>query len=438
MDRQEKQTIGFSSLLRLIRKSLGVIVSLAIIAFVGTYILINEYMPSKYTVRSSVAIIPRTDVGLSFNENRFVQAADKYYGLLDSEIFRQLVWENVEGDRQPADKLTIVSEEASNLIFLEGESTSPKRAFSIAKSAINNYKKMINYSQDSYFLDTFSLPNAEQIQEKSNRSFLLAAAVSGLVLTLGIFLVALSYIFSDKVYTIEQAKRKINGRFIGSIAAQKKDKKGKVVISQISTPAAIVKDYQKTAISIDYSMRQAQHNVLLISSVNPGEGKSTAALNLAIALHQLNRKVLLLDLDLRHPKLAEYAHVEVTESTEISQLLLEKKPQKIKQYIKQHEDLGIDYIFGKKAIFHEEPAVIERLEQFLKVLKREYDYIIIDTSPIGIVKETYLKASLAEEILLVVRQGTTNADQVNKVIEDMRLSNLSLIGFILNGVPLKD
>lgn len=437
MNRQEKQPVEFSSMLRLIKKSLGVIVSLAIITFVGTYILVNEYMPSKYLARSSVAIIPRTDVGLSFNENRFVQAADKYYGLLDSEVFRQIVWENVEGDRQSADKLTIVSEESSNLIFFEGESTSPKRAFSIAKSAINNYKKMINYSQDNYFLDTFSLPNAEQIQEKSNRSLLLAAAVSGLVLTLGILLVALGYLFSDKVYTVEQAKRRINGRFIGSIAAQKRKRKEAVVISQVSTPPALVQDYQKAAITIDYSMRQSQRKVLLISSVNPGEGKSTAALNLAIALHQLNRNVLLLDLDLRHPKLAEYANLDVSESIEISQLLTETNPQRVKGYIKQDKDLGIDYIFGTKAIFHEEPDMMKRLEQLLEILKSEYDYIILDTSPIGIVKETYLKASLAEEILLVVRQGATNAELVNKVIEDMKLSKLPLIGFILNGVPQK-
>ncbi|MGM0216060.1 CpsD/CapB family tyrosine-protein kinase [Enterococcus sp. AZ109] len=437
----KKQGINLSSMLKSIKKSAGVIISLTVISSAWAFILINEYMPSKYTVRGSVAIIPKGEIGSAFNENNFVQAADKFYGLLDSEVFRQIVWDSLEEPEQSGDVLNIISEDQSNLIFFEGESNSPKQAFAISKAAINNYKKVFNYTEDIYSLDTFSAPQAKQIVEKSNNSILLSAATGGVVLFLGTLIAGLSYMFSTKVYTVEQAKRLIKGHYLGSIAYQKKNKDETLLITQASTIPAIVNDYRKVAINIDYLMKRAGNKVLMISSLEPSEGKSTVALNVAVTLRKLNRKVLLLDLDLRHPNLMRYAKVELSPTYEISKVLsggTKTNAAYFKNYIQHHEELDIDYIFGSVVVSHEEQSIMDRLEELLNSLKSEYDYIILDTSPIGIVKETYLKASLAEEVMLVVKQGETRADLVNKVIDDFETSEISMIGFILNSVPTKE
>lgn len=428
------------SMFRVIRKSLGIIFSLTIIASAWTYILMNKYMPNKYIATSSIAIIPKGEIGSAFNENVFVEAADKFYGLLDSEIFREMVWKDINDTKQEGDALNIISEEESNLIFFQGESLSPKRAFGITKAAINNYKKMFDYTKDDYSLDTFAMPSAERITEKSNNSLIITLAVGALVLFGGILIVALCYVFSDKVYTTEQAKRQIDGSLLESITFQKKSKRKGLLVTQTTTKPIILKEYRNAAMKIDYSMKRARHNTLLVSSVQPSEGKSTVALNLAITLAQLNNKVLLLDLDLRHPNLSNYSGIPVESVNEISNVLAEgnnKGADYFKQFIEHNEELGIDFIFGSTAVQKEDKTMMAGLETLLATLKTEYDYIIMDTSPVGIVKETYVKASLAEDVLLVVRQGETTSRLVNGVIDDLKTANIKFIGFILNGIPLK-
>lgn len=75
------------------------------------------------------------------------------------------------------------------------------------------------------------------------------------------------------------------------------------------------------------------------------------------------------------------------------------------QHIQYSDELNIHHLVGSKKFQNDEDTILSGLDLALKALKDKFDYIIIDASPTGIVSETYLKATIAGEVLLIVRKG---------------------------------
>lgn len=433
-----RETSEIDGLSQSIKKNLRIVLALAIIFGSWTFIIIGKYHPNNYSVKGSFSVIPALKT--SYNEMTLSRAVQKYYGLLDSDVFREIVWDHVSGEKQADDELVLSVAEGSNLIHFEGLSKTPARAYAIANSAINNYKEMFDYGEETFLLNEFSKPTANKMSIVSNNAVSISLAISLLVICLGLLFITLYHIFNDKIYTIAQAQDKINGKLLGSIPLQNKGKENNLMITKSTTAPKILKMYHKASLNIDYLLKEAGHKVLLVTSDRSGEGKSTTALNLALTLAKLKKRVLLLDLDLRNPNLYKYINATIEEDQEITTILKGGKG-KTKSYfeksIQHNADLGIDYLLGSIKNFEEFTGLSKGLDYLIEQLRDEYDYIIIDTSPMGIIKDTFIQASFVDDVLIVVRQDQSQVSEVNEIINDLKLSSIPLLGYILNGINSK-
>ncbi len=167
-----------------------------------------------------------------------------------------------------------------------------------------------------------------------------------------------------------------------------------------------------------------------ITSSSAGEGKSITILNLAITFAEANQKVLLVDADLRRPTLAR--------------LLIEHGNPGLSNVLAGHctpgEAIHKDVYPNLDVMFSGEippnPSELldsRRLKQMMEQLSSQYDYILADTAPAGIVSDACLVAAAMDGMLYLVRQNKTDKDTFGRTIKMIEHAGVRLMGFIING-----
>lgn len=170
------------------------------------------------------------------------------------------------------------------------------------------------------------------------------------------------------------------------------------------------------------------HKVTVVTSTNPGEGKSTVAINLAAALAQME-KVLLIDADLRRPSVATAFELPSGTPGLSSILALNENAEDCIRAI----GAGFDVLTA--GILPPNPQEMLSTPQFrklVKLLSAQYDRIVIDSAPINAVSDSLILATLADSLVYVARAEETPLKLVLKNINQIKLSNLPLTGVVLN------
>ena len=176
--------------------------------------------------------------------------------------------------------------------------------------------------------------------------------------------------------------------------------------------------------------------VVMLTSTRSGEGKSFVSINLAADMALLHKKVLLIGMDIRKPRLAEYLNI--SPRFGLTQYLASKDIS-IDALI-SHDDSanGLDVIVAGPV--PPNPAELlssSRLDELMAALRERYDYIFIDSAPVGMVSDTFTLDRLADATIYVVRADyTTRSDLrfVDEIYEDKRLKKLSIV---VNGTATK-
>lgn len=174
--------------------------------------------------------------------------------------------------------------------------------------------------------------------------------------------------------------------------------------------------------------------VIGVSSALAGEGKSLSTVNLAFSLAQLNKRVLLIDCDMRRPSLA--AKLQISKTPGLSNYLSGQSAlQDVIQPCGNDVKEGFDVITSGR----NPPNPIELLsstamETLVNELRGSYDYILFDLPPVGEVSDAMVAAKLADGILLVARQNYGNTVALSNAVQQFRFVETRLLGIVLNAM----
>lgn len=186
--------------------------------------------------------------------------------------------------------------------------------------------------------------------------------------------------------------------------------------------------YRSLRTSIQYSGIDTELKSLVVTSSIPGEGKSTVASNLAKSFSKMNKKVLLIDADLRKPTI--HKKLQLSNQVGLSDLIVQKlNPSEVIQKVDDQFDV---LTAGKIPPNPAELVGSEKMSQLLSYLKETYDYIIIDTPPVLSVTDPQLLALKADGTLMVIREGKARQKLILNAYKELKKLNINVIGSILN------
>lgn len=190
--------------------------------------------------------------------------------------------------------------------------------------------------------------------------------------------------------------------------------------------------YRMIQTNLKFLAVQRQPKVILMTSSVPGEGKSTVAANLAAAMAQLGRKVLLVDGDLR--KASQHSLWQLSNKTGVKDIVAHKTPlaQVISQPMKQLDVLTSGTIAPNPLALLDSPEMSELIAS----ARKEYELIIIDAPPLAVTADVLTLSKLADGIVFVSRPGIVENESADLAQETIVNANLSpkVLGMVINGV----
>ena len=199
-----------------------------------------------------------------------------------------------------------------------------------------------------------------------------------------------------------------------------------------SNPRSPVSEaYRQLRTNIQYSSLDKPIRTLLATSTNPEEGKSTTLANLAVAIAQSEKRVMVLDCDLRKPNLHELFGLPNVSG--LTSLMVEDGA--IDTVVQESGIKNLDVITsGPRPPNPSEMLGSHRMEEILGQLRDRFDYILIDSPPIIAVTDAAVLASKVDGVILVISAGKTKRELARKARSLLQNVNANLIGVVLNNV----
>lgn len=254
--------------------------------------------------------------------------------------------------------------------------------------------------------------------------------IAGIVLNF--FLIGILYIANDKIITVKEIERSLSVPVLGVIPTTSSGNTSPFHITE--NPKSIVSEAIRTLRSnLDFFTSLGNRKAIAISSSISGEGKSFLALNLGGVLALSRKKVALLDLDMRKPK--HKLPFEVTDTSKgISTILIQKNSWQdcvIKTPLE-----NFDYIpSGPQPPNPSELLLNGEFSVLLNDLKQAYDYVVMDTPPVGLVTDGIMAMKSADLCIYVMRANYSKKEFITNLKRTIRLNKFTNIAVVLNAIP---
>jgi capsular exopolysaccharide synthesis family protein len=210
------------------------------------------------------------------------------------------------------------------------------------------------------------------------------------------------------------------------------------LLFNVESRSALAEAYRHLRTSVLLSTPGHAPKTLLVTSSVPAEGKTTTAVNTALTLAQTGASVLLIDADMRRPRL--HSIFEVTNSRGLSNILSDDLSEaEVLSMIVHHEPTGLDVLTS--GAIPPNPAELigsEQMRRLLNTLEGTFTHIIIDSPPVGSFTDGVLASTLVDGVLLVVHSGKTSRSIVRRTKQLLQDVGAKVFGVILNNVNLRE
>lgn len=318
----------------------------------------------------------------------------------------------------------------------EFEMVNYERAYKISD---NYYTFLLQKLSEAQILMASNAPDDKIFQEartafapvnssEKSKTYMMCLIIGLLIPAAYVIIMAL---LENKINNEEDIMRNSSYPVMASLLhTDKKD----VVVSTKSKRSVFTERYRLLRTRIELYAQRKKDIVTVITSSESGDGKSSVSLNLAGIYSMVSDKVLLMDMDLRNPSITKTVNMRDRKGL-VHLLINDAELDDI--IVKDDDRLGFHFIpSGVVPLNSSELIRSDKMTEVLEELRRRYDYIIIDTSPLGLVSDAIEMMKRADINLIIVRAMKTNKKFFKNFMQQINLDQVQNVCCVLNDVPV--
>ena len=422
-----------------IKKWWLIFISVVLMAALGFGIAAITTEPT-YTSNLSFTVYNKeaSEVSSASDINSSIMMANTFKYILQGRTMCQKVAEscsfNITSDAV-ANSIKVSTQTDTNIIIVSVTTGSINKSYEIAMGIASNYSDITDSVYPNATLKMYEEPFRPE-KEDSQTSYVLfaivGAAIGFVIAFIGIFIANAVH---DTVQVAEDIQLKLDANLIGTVNSVKskkdKNKLRRLLITDRTLGFSFIESYKAIRTKIETYCSRNRYKVIMVTSANENEGKTTVVMNLALSLAQNGKSVLVIDADMRKPAVCKFLNLNVNPECDLANVISGKT--ELSDAIKYVEKYKLFILATTQA--NDEPTEIlssQQMYKLIKAAKEEFDYIIIDTAPASVVADANILSNFADAAILVVREDFAACNRIKSVLDDISSNKAELIGCIYN------
>ena len=415
------------------------IMLVGIIGALGCFVYAVETYEPQYYTSITMLVQSKTDDD-SASKNGLAEIMKT---VIASEQLQDTVAKSFGYNEFPG-TLTCSVVEETNILSFTVMSDSPMKSYRLLNAVLDTYPIFTKAVASNVVLQTLEAPVVPVAPANNSNGIrmMFMGFVVGCIATAALTAVA-SY-FKDTVKKEDDIEKKLNVKRIVSVPRQKKKLKVREKIKGVKKSLSIAnpvigfefkETFRKIKRTIITDAENHGHKLFTVISSLENEGKTTVAVNIAISLAKSHRKVLLIDADLRKPAVTKFLEMSIEEGESLTDFLTGDT--RLSNIIHYNELLNLSIIGCSKGTSRANELVAkEEMRYLLATARDNYDYVVIDTPPLGFTSDAEDILTEVDATVLVVRRDCATAITVNDTIDIITNTGSKILGCVYNDAEI--
>ena len=440
------EEINIRDFLNYLKKYVLVIVVVSLVLIIGVFIYDKSIKKPLYTTYTTIILTKsnETQTGTTITQNDILlnqKLVETYSKIIKSKlVLEQVISET--GVTYTAEELSenvnVEAYENTEMLKISVTDQDPELAASIANSIAQVFSGEI---AKIYQINNISVVDVavtpEEVSNNTLKRDLLIALFISIFGTIGVVFVV--YYFDDTVKLTDDLEEEIGMPVVAKVFKSDIGSKNnrKVELLAQKYPKSVVSESIKTLrTNLQFSSVDEDIKTILITSSIPGEGKSFISANLAISFAQTDKRVLIVDCDMRKGR--QHRIFKLSNSKGLSNLLIDDMTN-LKDYINKTSVPGVHVI--TRGTVPPNPSELlnsKKNADLLRVLKAKYDVIIYDGVPCNGLPDSIIMSKLVDKVLIVSSDSMTPKSVLESTKKQLESVNAPIAGDVLNNVNRKN
>ncbi len=436
--RNTKETyvkIYLSDIIKGIRKFWWLCVIVAIVtAGLKVAMTVYEYKP-VYKASATVTVSTQnasTDLGgisvysFYYDTTTASQLSSTFPYILASNLLQDAVCEDLDLEYMPV-SLSASVVDSSNMFTITATGSDPQLTYDVLLSSVENYPSVAKYVVGNIRFEMITAPIVPT--NPSNAIDYTTEIMVGVVLGLIVgFVIIFIYVIQRKtIKTKKDIRQELNLETVAVIPEISQKKRSTTYANKLTILSQNINSTFAEAFrvmrNVFLSSLQDDEKVVMVTSSVPGEGKTTVITNLALALAESGKKILLVDADVRNPSVLDLLSVKE------DFLDFQVEPELYKKAVL--DECNIHFMVPLST--NNEKLFTRNLKQIFDSMKGEYDYILVDTPPAGLISDAMYVSQACDAVLYVISQDVVKVSRIRSNIDNLMSTDVKIIGCVLNG-----
>lgn len=440
------EEINIRDFLNYLKKYVLVIAAVALVLIIGVFIYDKSIKKPLYTTYTTIILTKsnETQTGTTITQNDILlnqKLVETYSKIIKSKlVLEQVISETgvTYTAEELSENVSVEAYENTEMLKISVTDQDPELAASIANSIAQVFSGEI---AKIYQINNISVVDVavtpEEVSNNTLKRDLLIALFIGIFGTIGVVFVV--YYFDDTVKLTDNLEEEIGMPVVAKVFKSDVGSKNnrKVELLAQKYPKSVVSESIKTLrTNLQFSSVDEDIKTILITSSIPGEGKSFISANLAISFAQTDKKVLIVDCDMRKGR--QHRIFKLSNSKGLSNLLIDDMTN-YKDYINKTSVDGVSVI--TRGTVPPNPSELlnsKKNADLIRILKAKYDVIIYDGVPCNGLPDSIIMSKLVDKVLIVSSDSMTPKSVLESTKKQLESVNAPVAGDVLNNVNRKN